>query len=76
MTRHPRRDLSLQRLYRLVRVSLGPGPENSRDARQRITGEFQRGKGIVDGRGLAVAGDRNDAFCDAILEFLRAVETA
>ena len=30
----------------------------------------------VGGAGHMVAGDRNDAFCDAILEFLRAVETA
>ena len=47
-------------LDQVVGVGAGTQPEDRRDAVERIAGELQRGKRVVDRRRLGIAGDRLD----------------
>lgn len=58
--RHLRRDLPLQRLDDLVGMRTGPVPEQCRDPRKLIAGNFQRHDGVLESRRIRIPGDRID----------------
>ncbi|MNY22341.1 hypothetical protein D3C86_1559440 [compost metagenome] len=58
--RHFRRNLPLQRLDHAIGIGACPVPEQRRNARKLIAGDFKRGHGVFEARRLRIAGNRID----------------